>query len=500
MPPEKTSIDESIERPGTDRTVIVGLAVYFLISVFLRITVSGTADMDETEQLIYTQALRFGYGSQLPLYTWLQHFSFRLFGLNLFALSILKYALLFSTYICVLKIARKALNDHMGAAISVMSLFLIPQVAWESYRTLTNTVLASLMAAVTLLVILRLRERPAVINYLLLGIVAGLGMLSKYNYAIFFLAIIIAGISTPSFRRCLLSVKSILSLCVMAAITAPPYFWIAANLDRATASSKKLNKLGGGTVLGDTALGFASLLAAWIGYFWPALIVYGLLYYFVKPARRTSPDEDIHQLLKMTLITAFVICSILVIFFKVTYFKERWMQPLLFFLPVYFMHYLSARIDQKRFRFMLVTTMIPAVLAVLIFSGGILLASKTDRPTRQSPPYKSMASRIQNDGFQGGTIITNDHRIGGNFRLSFKGSSILVPGMLEVNFRRADPVLILWNADKSKLLPEGLGHYAEELLNVALDPERIRYVERSLLYWEGKTMRLGYFIIEGPKN
>jgi len=247
-------------------------------------------------------------------------------------------------------------------------------------------------------------------------------------------------------------------------------------------------------------LGFASLLAAWIGYFWPALIVYGLLYYFVKPARRTSPDEDIHQLLKMTLITAFVICSILVIFFKVTYFKERWMQPLLFFLPVYFMHYLSARIDQKRFRFMLVTTMIPAVLAVLIFSGGILLASKTDRPTRQSPPYKSMASRIQNDGFQGGTIITNDHRIGGNFRLSFKGSSILVPGMLEVNFRRADPVLILWNADKSKLLPEELGHYAEELLNVALDPERIRYVEKSLLYWEGKTMRLGYFIIEGPKN
>jgi hypothetical protein len=111
-----------------------------------------------------------------------------------------------------------------------------------------------------------------------------------------------------------------------------------------------------------------------------------------------------------------------------------------------------------------------------------------------------MASRIQNDGFQGGTIITNDHRIGGNFRLSFKGSSILVPGMLEVNFRRADPVLILWNADKSKLLPEGLGHYAEELLNVALDPERIRYVEKSLLYWEGKTMRLGYFIIEGPKN
>jgi 4-amino-4-deoxy-L-arabinose transferase-like glycosyltransferase len=495
MPPEKISIDESIERSGTDRAVIVGLAVYFLISVFLRITVSGTADMDETEHLIYTQALRLGYGSQLPLYAWLQHFSFTLFGVNLFALSILKYTLLFSTYICVLKIARKALNDHMGAAISVLSLFLIPQVAWESYRTLTNTVLATLMAAVTLLVILRLREKPAAINYLLLGIVAGLGMLSKYNYAIFLLAIIIAGVSTPSFRRCLLSVKSILSLGVMAAITAPPYFWIAANLDRATASSKKLNSLGDGTVLGDTALGFASLLAAWIGYFWPALIVYALLFLFFKPVRTPAHDEDIHQLLTRTLFVAFIICSFLVIFFKVTYFKERWMQPLIFFLPVYFMYYLNSRIDQKRFRALVVITLVPAILAMLTFSGNVLLASKTGRSTRLSPPYQAMAAHLLKEEFKGGNIITNDHRIGGNFRLTFKGSPILVHGMTEVSINKAVPTLVLWNADRSDLPPEHLTVYAEELLEVELDIAGVRYVEKPLLYWEGRTMKLGYIII-----
>ncbi|MCK5352570.1 glycosyltransferase family 39 protein [bacterium] len=116
--------------------------------------------MDETELLVLTQALQPGYGAQLPLYAWLQYLSFSLFGVNLFALSLLKYTLLFSTYLCVMKVAQRVLNDEMGAAIATLSLFLIPQVAWESYRTLSNTVLATFMAALTLLVFLRLREKP----------------------------------------------------------------------------------------------------------------------------------------------------------------------------------------------------------------------------------------------------------------------------------------------------------------------------------------------------
>ena len=452
--------------------------------------------MDETELLVLTQALQPGYGAQLPLYAWLQYLSFSLFGVNLFALSLLKYTLLFSTYLCVMKVAQRVLNDEMGAAIATLSLFLIPQVAWESYRTLSNTVLATFMAALTLLVFLRLREKPTYANYILFGAVTGLGMLSKYNFAIFFFALIAAGIATPGFRKTLFAGRSILSLVIMLVITAPPYAWVAMNLGKATASTKKLQALGGGTLLHDYLFGFGSLIAATVGYFWPALIVYAVLFFLSRPMRTTAPDESIHLLLTRILMAAFAVCSVLILFFRVTYFKERWLQPLLFFLPVYFVYYLSPRIDRKRFKGLLAATVIPALLAMLAFSGSVLMASKTGRATRLSPPYQSMAAHILHDGFEGGTIITDDHRIGGNFRLSFKGSSVLVPGMMEVPVTATDPALLLWNADRSEARPERLLTYAENLLGVRLDTAQVKYVEKPMLYWEGRTMRLGYYIIK----
>jgi 4-amino-4-deoxy-L-arabinose transferase-like glycosyltransferase len=494
--PGGAAIKSDRGKTHTNRGVLWGLAAYFLLSIIFRIVVSGTADMDETEQLVYTQTLRLGYGTQLPLYTWLQHLSFTLFGVNLFALSMLKYTLLFSTYVCVLKIAQKTLNESMGTALATLSLFLIPQVAWESYRTLSNTVLATFMAALTLLLLVRLREKPIWTNYLLLGTAAGLGMLSKYNYAIFLVAIIAAGISTPGFRKAVLTGKSLLSLFAMLLITVPPYAWIVMNMDRATASSKKLQALGGGTVLQDYIMGFSTLIAAGVGYFWPALIVYAILYFLFKPVRTTDPDDSIHLLLTRTLMAAFAICSILILIFRVTYFKERWLQPFLFFLPIFFVYYLSPRIDGKRFKGLIAATLIPAFLAMLAFSGSVLLASKTGRTTRLSPPYRSMATHILQEGFEEGTIITNDHRIGGNFRLSFKGSTILVPGMMEMATESSDPTLVLWNAERSEAPPEHLVKYVEEMLEIRLDTSEARYVEKPMLYWKERTMRLGYFIIK----
>jgi 4-amino-4-deoxy-L-arabinose transferase-like glycosyltransferase len=495
--PEVPSMNKDDEGHSREWMVLAGLAAYFLVSILLRVVISGTADMDETENLIYTQALRLGYGAQLPLYAWLQYLIFTLVGTNIFAMSLLKYTLLFSTYVCVFKVAQMALRDSMGATTAVFSLFLIPQIVWESYRTLTNTVLATLMAAATLLILLRLREKPVTANYLFLGAGIGLGMLSKYNYAIFIVSVLVACVSIPSFRRCLLSVKIFMSLCVAAAITTPPYVWIVTNLDQATASSKKLKALEQGNFITDLLVGLLSLAASWVGYFWPGLLVYGLLYIFFKPVRKTFPDDEIQQLLKRSLLAAFSICIILILLFKVTYFKERWMQPLLFFLPIFFMHYLAPKLNQKRFRGIVATTLVPALLAMLLFSGGVLFASRAERATRLSPPYRSMALKIQGKGFTGGTIITNDHRIGGNFRLHFKESNVLVTRMPQVPFGASDPTLILWNADKSELPPEELKEFSEQLLHTSLNNLQTVYVEEPLLYWPDETMTLGYILING---
>jgi hypothetical protein len=175
------------------------------------------------------------------------------------------------------------------------------------------------------------------------------------------------------------------------------------------------------------------------------------------------------------------------------------MQPLLFFLPVFFMYYLTTRLNRKRFRGLLVAVLTPAFLAMLLFAGGVLMASMADRVTRLSPPYKSLAARIEENGFTSGTIITNDHRIGGNFRLHFRGSPVLVSGMMDLPLDSTRNVMIIWNADKSDDLPEDLAAYAERRIGVELDKSEAHYVEEPLMYWEGKTMRLGYYIVKSKE-
>jgi 4-amino-4-deoxy-L-arabinose transferase-like glycosyltransferase len=80
------------------RHLFVFLAGYFFLQLLSRVLISDSANLDEAEQLILTQRIRWGYAAQPPLYTWLQALFFTVFGINIFALALLKNSLLFTTY------------------------------------------------------------------------------------------------------------------------------------------------------------------------------------------------------------------------------------------------------------------------------------------------------------------------------------------------------------------------------------------------------------------
>ncbi|MBC8096001.1 MAG: hypothetical protein H7Y43_09330, partial [Akkermansiaceae bacterium] len=78
--------------------VVLLLAGYFLLQIVLRLITSNTTDLDESEQLLATQQLQWGYGPQPPLYTWLLYPLVQLLGPGVLALAIFKNALLFGIY------------------------------------------------------------------------------------------------------------------------------------------------------------------------------------------------------------------------------------------------------------------------------------------------------------------------------------------------------------------------------------------------------------------
>ncbi len=73
------------------------LFICFALHLALRAAVSETLQLDEAEQIFLTQEFRLGYGSQPPLYTWLQAGVFVLVGKGVPGLALLKSLLLFRT-------------------------------------------------------------------------------------------------------------------------------------------------------------------------------------------------------------------------------------------------------------------------------------------------------------------------------------------------------------------------------------------------------------------
>jgi 4-amino-4-deoxy-L-arabinose transferase-like glycosyltransferase len=210
----------------TGRKVLFLLFAYFALQVMIRVAVSPSADLDESEQFIFCQKLSWGYGSEPPLYTWIQWPICALLGQTVLALSLVKNALMFCTCCFIYGSARRITGSELCGSAAALSLFFLPQFAWESQRDLTHSVLSATLAAGTLYSLLRLREDRRLGWYLLFGIWAGLGFISKYNYIFWVVGLVLAALSLTQFRESVLDKRMLLSLLICLAIFLPNGLWM----------------------------------------------------------------------------------------------------------------------------------------------------------------------------------------------------------------------------------------------------------------------------------
>src|SRR5689334_6890590 len=184
-----TAGKQPVQAPATSlltgRRALILLACYFALQALFRALVSNSAELDESEQILFAQSWSWGYGSDPPLYTWLQILVFRVLGTHIFALAFLKNALLFSAFLFTYLGAKQITGDTRISTVAMLSLLLFPQITWESQRDLTHSVLATALAAATFYGLARLLRLGAARDFLLLGICLGLGTLSKYSYCLF---------------------------------------------------------------------------------------------------------------------------------------------------------------------------------------------------------------------------------------------------------------------------------------------------------------------------
>jgi 4-amino-4-deoxy-L-arabinose transferase-like glycosyltransferase len=396
------------------RLFLLILAAYFLLHIVVRVTLTDTLAMDESEQALAYAHLQMGYGTQPPLYAWLQWLTFSTFGFNVFSFALLKNLVLFGLYAGVFILARPLIGIG-GAITASASLLLMPEIAWESQRDLTHTVLLTTIACWTLCCYFAMLRKPSTSLYALFGLLIGLGLLSKYNYTVFIGGLACASLLVSEHRQIIWNNKIWLTAIVALLCFLPHGIWLITHLDAASAGTlTKMREGAGHTYLHNLLRGFGSMIWGAIGFLTPLWLVYLLAGWrdFRHPVIVRSNATA--RFFLWTYATFFALMCAILLTGHISNIKGRWLQQLLFPLPVLCFLLLPSLARADVYRRIL---QVVGVLAVAILIGiplRVQLGPYLDKYSRSHHPYPQLSAELAQRFPQANTLIVGEKLAAGN--------------------------------------------------------------------------------------
>ena len=483
-------------------TFLFLLLTYFCFHILLRVLVSDSLDYDEAEQALLGQWLLAGYTEQPPLYTWMQYYLFQVFGKNVFAVSLLKNALLFFTYFFVYLSAQKLLKNTRAAILSASSLLLIPQIVWESQRDMTHTTLVVFAAASVLWLALRLVENRTLFNYCLFGLFCGIGILAKVNFVLFFIVLFLTLLTFPEGRKVFFSRMILVSLVILAAMSASYLVWMFNNQDIVFSATHKFKQ----AVEIYSIKGIKSFFTNTFLFLTPLW----LFYLFIFPGgyiRKTNRPADFSSqfMFRYALIFIFIFI-VLVLVFKISYVKDRWLQPLLFAAPLIFFSGLDVTtISKKQFKRFAMLSVIAAISIYIAFTVRVVGVSLTHHYCRLNYPFTALAEEIHKSGFSKGLIISDNRFLAGNMQFQFPDSIALIPNY---NFEHLahssshssghSKAIAVWKADASSKMPAQLKIFLKNRYDIDSIDYRVSLYEQPYKYNSSDSVKLAVLMFSLP--
>jgi len=407
----------------TDLWIVWGLIAYFAAHTLIRVATPVALTIDDAELLALPQGFRWGYGPQLPLFNWLAHASFLVFGVSEFSITLPKQILLCAMHLFIYFALRPTLGAFPSLIVAV-GMFWVPNVLWEFQRASTHTIAMMAAGAMTLGAWMRLQAHPSWSTVLWLGLAIGLGGLSKYNYWIIPAALFAADLmGRVGHRRHWLGAFAIgLSLC------APVYLWIASNPDLAFGSVRKL------AVTED--IGFWAQRLRALGLFGrelAALFVMALLGAWLLRGRNWSVHPHLMPLaiaagLAMAAVTLFVIAA------GPGQMTARWLSPLVILAVPVMLGMPHMKLGKR-------TTAFLGLTGLLLISCLAASYSERSKPNaRQIAVFADFATKLEAEFSP--DVVVSDYMIAGNLAFAeapFNVSSQPVAGEAVLYIDRTPP-------------------------------------------------------------
>ena len=477
----------------TRRRVFIGLTAYFLLQTVIRVLVSDSAELDESHQLLCVQEWRWGYGSDPPLYTWLQRLVFLIVGPGILGLALLKNTLLFSAFSFTYLGAKELTRDERIALLATLSLFLFPQIAWESQRDLTHSVLAMTLGAATFYMAVKVWRSGSAALYALLGLCAGLGTLSKYSYCMFALALGAAALTIPTFRRALLSKRALISLAVFGLVVVFHLNWVFDSPELFWQRPAELIRRSDNRAIMGRVLGVASV-AMCVVTLGGAISVLYLFIFRGLSIESKGEFREARLWIQRTLLGSAVVGLGVVLWLGIEL-KDRWFQPAIFLIAILAAILVRNRVTAAAERRFLLTVGAVAALVLTLLTGIPLAASITHRPTRLNAPFSVLSAQLKASAGEPGVIVANTRLVGGNLKLFFPGSIVVSP---EFKAQCATDIawLVVWDASKNPGPPPALVDLVAAMRGIDMRNLKAAFTEAFYKHTRAKVMKLGYAIMK----
>ncbi|UXN05662.1 ArnT family glycosyltransferase [Bartonella sp. HY761] len=428
---------------------------YFLFEALFVSFISNGAGLDDAEQLANISFFDWGYGgSQPPLYTWLLIGLTSVFGTHFIVLQFVKFTILASLFLSVYFGLRNLKVQPLVAASAMLGIFLLPQIAWESQRALSHSVLGTASCGWVFWAMTRYFQRQSIINAILVGCCIAISVLGKFNDIIFIVAILMAFLSFEQGRKWLFQLKTVLIFMTAAILLFKPLSWILNHFHATLERSNKFGVVSQHSFIVKRFLGAEELIHAVLAFGGLAFIVALVVYLFNRPAQEglnyTKAEEFALKLVARILLFALLIVFISIILSGATQVKDRWMQPVLILCPAYFALVLFYYTRKNRALIsygvcgIIVALVVPTVLffALHMGSGRHLPLGLLD--------YNQLYEAIEKEGAIA-TIVSPNTKYAGNLRLYNSDMKVVHNETVNAEQRLQFPLLILDDKDADKL-------------------------------------------------
>lgn len=403
---------------------------YCLLQALARLVSGPALGLDEAEALYHARDLALGYGPQPPLYFWLQWGLFQVLGPGLPALSLLKYALLAGTFVVMYRLLREVAPPAQ-AGVAVLGFGFVPQILWEAQRDLTHSVIVLFMAVAALALGWRALRSGLLRDHAAFGIVIGLGMLSKYNFAFVPLGILGSALLLAPLRARLRPGGWALAAGAAALVLLPAAAWVLGNPAQAGASIAKLG-MGAEGVIAPRLRGAGVALFGAASFFALAAVVLGPFALWRRRLGRGEAAAAGAGGAKTPLLLRFLAASCglallavlaMVVVSGSTAVKDRWLIPFAAPLVPVVILWLLSRLPARAL------PMIGGMAAALWVLAAVLLpVAGLSVAGYRSVDFAALAARLEAAAPRpGGTVVAQSPWLAGNLLRVAPGRDVRLP-------------------------------------------------------------------------